>query len=494
MMPTNFEQFRTSVFDAMDALRGKISAGEQRAYILPIVFIKCLLEILTKDLCAVEEYARARTWIRKINSDVFLHERIDVFSVDYCADEVGFRINLALEAIENAFSTQLGGVFQGVDFCNHRLGDSRQRNGMLGSVLRSFRQVSLCSIDEGQIGAVPSDFFTDAIAVLASSSKQEDADFTPSEICNLVAKLVPIRRDESIYDPVCGPGSFLVSATQEAKRQDISLYRLYGQEKNGAAWAVAKMNLFLRGEDTVNITHSDSLNSPQVNEDGSLQCFNVVVSNPPWSMKNWGYESAQSDPYKRFTFGVPPKSNGDYAFILSMLAVLNRTNGRMAVVVPNGSLFRSGNEGLIRRRLIEENLVDAVIALPQKLFLHTGIAVNILILKNHKLTTDVLFIDATNEYHTSRNRWRLSDEGIERIVNTYNARLLTPGYSYIANFDDLGRNEFNLNVRTYVAKVEVNENVDLRALRLRRQEIKADLDELELSIEELIRHCEQNNS
>jgi type I restriction enzyme M protein len=210
--------------------------------------------------------------------------------------------------------------------------------------------------------------------------------------------------------------------------------------------------------------------------------FNVVVANPPFSLKKWGKEAAQSDRYKRFWRGLPPKSRGDYAFITHMIEVTYTDpaqDGRVGVIVPHGVLFRGGSEGKIRRKLIEENLLDAVVGLPENLFYGTGIPAAIMVFKRRKDDDSVVFIDASREFKAGTPQNRLRDQDIEKVVSTYRAREFVDKYAYVADFDEIKENDFNLNIRRYVDTFEPEPDLDMDAVSAEIQNIQDALADVE---------------
>ncbi len=209
----------------------------------------------------------------------------------------------------------------------------------------------------------------------------------------------------------------------------------------------------------------------------------MVVANPPFSLDKWGQASAGDDKYGRFRRGIPPRTKGDYAFILHMIETLKPKTGRMGVVVPHGVLFRGASEGKIRRKLIEENLLDAVIGLPEKLFYGTGIPAAILIFKKKKRDGKVLFIDASREYQDDKNQNHLTEEHINKIVDTYAARNNVDKYAYIVDPAEIKENDFNLNIPRYVDTFEEEEEIDLMVVREEREKLKEDLAKLEVEME-----------
>jgi type I restriction enzyme M protein len=196
-------------------------------------------------------------------------------------------------------------------------------------------------------------------------------------------------------------------------------------------------------------------------------------------LEKWGYDTAENDRFGRFRRGIPPKTKGDYAFILHMVETLKPRTGRMAVVAPHGVLFRAGSEGVIRQKLIEENILDAVIGLPEKLFYGTGIPAAILVLRKKKLDDRVLFIDASKDFKAGKNQNQLSDENIARIVACYRARKPIDRYASLASPSDIRDNEFNLNIPRYVDVFEKEREIDLHVVSSERRALKAQLADLE---------------
>jgi len=240
------------------------------------------------------------------------------------------------------------------------------------------------------------------------------------------------------------------------------------------------MNMFLHGEDNHIIKWGDTLRNPRLlNKDESLKHFDVVVANPPFSLDKWGHEAAENDPHGRYRRGIPPKTKADYAFILHMIETMKPRTGRVGVVVPHGVLFRGSSEGKIRKKLIEENLLDAVIGLPEKLFYGTGIPAAILVFKKTKADNNVLFIDASREYDDGKNQNHLSRAHLDKILATYQARENVDKYAYLASLDEIKENDFNLNIPRYVDTFEEEEEIDLETVRKERTELKKQLAEIE---------------
>ena len=282
-----------------------------------------------------------------------------------------------------------------------------------------------------------------------------------------------------ICDPACGSGSLLIQASKEVGSENFSLY---GQEVNGATWALSRMNMFLHATDAARIEWCDTLNSPALVEGDHLQRFDVVLANPPFSLDKWGAENADSDQFKRFWRGVPPKSKGDYAFITHMIETAKQKSGRVAVIVPHGVLFRGGSEGRIRQKLIEENLLNAIVGLPANLFTTTGIPVAILIFDRareeggaNEDRNDVLFIDASKEFTPDKNRNVMDETHISKVLETYRTRAEVERYSHRAAPEQIAENGYNLNIRRYVDTFEPEEEIDVAAVQKDIVQIEAEL-------------------
>jgi type I restriction enzyme M protein len=264
------------------------------------------------------------------------------------------------------------------------------------------------------------------------------------------------------------------------QRADSRKYALYGQEAIGSTWALAKMNMFLHGEDNHRIEWGDTLRNPKLLDgDGLLKHFDIVVANPPFSLEKWGHEAADADKYKRFRRGIPPRTKADYAFILHMIETMKPGSGRMAVVVPHGVLFRGAAEGKIRKLLIDENLLDIVIGLPEKLFYGTGIPAAVLVFRKKKTDDKVLFIDASREYQDGKNQNILRAQDLQKILDHATARQSADKYAYLASPAEIAENDYNLNIPRYVDTFEEEEEIDLMAVRREREQLKAELAVLE---------------
>lgn len=491
--PIKQDEINKAVWGACDTFRGTVSPDIYKDYVLTMLFLKYISDVWQDHYDGYKEKHgdHPELIIELMKSERFiLPEHASFYSLYDRRHEAanGERIDKALHAIEEANIAKLRDVFQDISFNSNRLGEEKQKNDLLRHILEDFAKPQL-NLRPSRIGKL--DIIGNAYEFLiknfaADAGRKAGEFYTPPEVSELMAELVaPVEGDE-ICDPTCGSGSLLMKCGRQiqARFNGSKKYALYGQEAIGSTWALAKMNMFLHGEDNHRIEWGDTIRNPKLldGEDG-LKHFDVVVANPPFSLEKWGHDTADSDRFGRFRRGLPPKTKGDYAFILHMVEVMKPRTGRMAVVAPHGVLFRGAAEGKIRRKLVEENLLDAVIGLPEKLFYGTGIPAAILVLRKNKTDDKVLFIDASRAFRAGKNQNQFSDENITRIVDTYQARVTVDKYAYLAGQDEIEENDFNLNIPRYVDTFEEEEEIDLMAVRAERETLKAQLAELEMKMD-----------
>ena len=500
-MPLTQSEINKQVWKACDTFRGTIDATQYKDYILTMLFLKYVSDAVREkretyheqyggNAARIERAMRLErfqipeeatfTYIytRKNGPAAGDAEQLEEQKAVGLVDEnkklpdLGELINIALEAIEEANRAKLTGVFRNIDFASEaNLGQVKDRNRRLRNLLDDF-----VSLDLRPSNLAGNDVIGDAYEYLidrfaSDAGKKAGEFYTPSQVSTLLAKLVEPRAGDRICDPTCGSGSLLLKTAREVPNRNVSLY---GQEANGSTWALARMNMFLHEMDNATIEWGDTINNPKLLENDALMHFDIVVANPPFSLDKWGAENAKSDQHNRFHRGTPPKSKGDYAFITHMIETLNG-HGRAGVVVPHGVLFRGGAEGKIRKQLIEENLLSAVIGLPANLFFGTGIPAAILVFDRAKASDDVVFIDASADYNSGKNQNRLSDEHIRVIHETYHERVEQDKYSYVATHEEIAENDYNLNIPRYVDTFEPEEPVDVAGTQVRIEELKAEL-------------------
>ena len=481
----NQDEINSILWRACDTFRGTIDPSEYKNYILVMLFVKYVSDVWADHRAQYErDFAGdAERVERRLSREPFkLPPGSDFYSLYQKRNQpnIGEEINIALEKIEEANKEKLDRVFRNIDFNSEAaLGRSSQRNERLKNLLNDFNDPRL-DLRPSRINGL--DVIGNAYEYLigkfaAGAGKKAGEFYTPPEVSTLLARLLDPQPRDRICDPACGSGSLLIKCANQVGSAD---YAVYGQEANGATWALCMMNMFLHNMPVtqVNIKWCDTLKDPQIREGDDLMYFNVVVANPPFSLDKWGAEGAASDPDGRFWRGVPPKSKGDYAFISHMIETTSREatqNGRAGVIVPHGVLFRGSSEGAIRRKLIEENLLEAVIGLPANLFYGTGIPAAILIFKRNKADDCVLFVDASREFEPGTNQNRLREADLERIVSTYRARQSAEKYATLASREEIAANDYNLNIPRYVDTFEAEEAVDLKAVQAEIEALESQL-------------------
>lgn len=481
------------VWAACDSFRGIVDPSIYKDYVLTMLFLKYISDVWQDHYERYRaEYGNEPELIDELmKNERFVLPSSASFSALYERRNEpgnGERIDQALHAIEEANITKLRDVFQDISFNSNKLGEDKQKNNILRHVLEDFAQPAL-NLRPSRVGKL--DILGDAYEFLignfaAMAGKKAGEFYTPPAVSDLMAALLDPQEGDEICDPACGSGSLLMKCGRhiQAHANGSKKYALYGQEAIGSTWALAKMNMFLHGQDNHRIEWGDTLRNPKLlNADETLKHFDIVAANPPFSLEKWGHDEAEHDRYGRFRRGLPPKTKGDYAFILHMIETMKPATGRMAVVVPHGVLFRGAAEGKIRHRLIEENLLDTVIGLPEKLFFGTGIPAAILLFKKRKADNTVLFIDASRAYQDGKNQNFLRPEDIRKIVQTSRARKSVDKYAYLASLDELKENDCNLNIPRYVDTFEEEEEIDLMQVRREREQLKAELAALEVEMD-----------
>lgn len=492
------EEVNSTLWRACDTFRGKIDSSIYKDYVLVMLFIKYVSDIYKENKEELmRKYGNDEEMVqRQMRYERFVIDEISTF--DYIYDNrnqpnIGEIINKALAHVEEENKTKLRGVFKNIDFNSEAvLGNTKERNAMLKNLLEDFKDLDLRPsrlIGEDIIGNA----YEYMISNFASDAGKKGGEFfTPSEVSELLSRLVKPEENDRIYDPTCGSGSLLIKAFKKVSKGKA---QIYGQERNGQTQSLCRMNMFLHNIDDAKIAWGDTLSNPLHLENDKLMKFQVVVANPPFSLDKWamGFAGEGSDkafkmeegldPYKRFSWGVPPSSKGDYAFVLHMLHSLAE-GGRMGVILPHGVLFRGASEGRIRKQIVEMNLLHAVIGLPSNLFFGTGIPACILVFKQNRDIDDVLFIDASGDdyYEKGKNQNKLREEDIERIVDAYEKYENIEKFAYVASKDEIRENDYNLNIPRYVDTFEEEEMVDMEDVAENILKIKKEIEEVEMQM------------
>ena len=470
MTQINQDEINRILWSACDTFRGTVDPSQYKDYILVMLFVKYISDLWQDKYAQFhKQYNGNEERIqRRLRREKFVIPEGATFGRLYAqrnADNLGEIINIALEEIEDKNREKLQGVFRNIDFNSEpNLGRTKQRNDRLKNLLGDFNNPKL-DMRPSRIGNL--DVIGNAYEYLigrfaAGAGKKAGEFYTPPEVSELLAKLVAPQEGERICDPACGSGSLLVKCAREVGSNN---YALYGQESNGQTWSLAMMNMFLHDVSSTDIRWGDTLKNPLLIRGDNLMTFEVVVANPPFSLDKWGADGAAKDRFKRFWRGTPPKSKGDYAFISHMIETLDPVKGRAGVIVPHGVLFRGSSEGKIRKQLIDENLLDAVIGLPQNLFFGTGIPAAILLFRRDKRDDSVIFIEAGREFEqgTTQNYLRTGD--IDKILDTYLRRETIEKYSEVVERAEIVENDYNLNIPRYVDTFEEEEEIDIASLQ-----------------------------
>ncbi len=483
------------VFRAANSSRISVDAGIYKDYALTMLFFKYLSDRSKK------QYEKNKE--RFGNDEVRIQEKmkLDRFylppktSFDYIysvheQDNIGEELNKVFHRIEEENRSKLEGVFS-VDFNSEStLGKLEQRNKMLRHLIQDFNKIDLSETNEDIIG---NSYMYMIEKFGADAGKKAGEFFTPTPVAKLLARLAQPKEGDRICDPAMGSGGLLLLAGAEVEKLGSKNYALYGQESTGSTYHLAQMNMFLHGKDTARLEWGDTLNNPLLTENDHLMKFDVVVANPPFSLKKWGAENAESDKYKRFHRGIPPAEKGDYAFITHMIETAKPKTGRVAVIVPHGVLFRGGAEGRIRQSLIEENIIDAVIGLPASLFQTTGIPVAILILDRSREQgganegrKDILFIEASKEFKPGKKQNTLTEENADKIVVTHVHRKEEEKFSRLVGPEEIKENDYNLNITRYVDTFEEEVEIDISANLKELAALEPELQKLEKQMAEYL--------
>ena len=473
--PISQAEVNAILWKACDTFRGTVDPSEYKNYILVMLFVKYVSDVWHDHRAQYERtYAANPERVeRALSREPFRLPNGADFQSLYAArnlDDIGERINKALEAIEDANKAKLENDFRNIDFNSEaNLGRTAQRNERLRNLLDDFADPRL-DLRPSRVGDadIIGNAYEFLIGKFASDAGKKAGEFyTPPEVSTLLARLLDPQPNDRIYDPACGSGSLLIKC---AKQVAGGNYSLWGQEANGATWALCMMNMLLHSMTvtTANIHWGDTLKAPHHLENNALMRFDVVVANPPFSLDKWGAETAAADRYNRFWRGIPPKSKGDYAFISHMVESMDARPGssaRTGVIVPHGVLFRGSSEGAIRRKLIDDNLLDAVIGLPANLFFGTGIPAAILIFKrNRPADAPVLFVDASRDFEPGTNQNTLRPRDLDAIVDACRTRQPSERFAALATRDQIAANDYNLNIPRYVDTFEAEDQIDLPAV------------------------------
>ncbi len=478
------EQF---LWKSADILRGKIDSSDYKKYIFGLLFYKRISDVWDEEYARVMDEFKDETIARADYNHRFQVPKECRWSViEERAENIGVKLNEVFEKLANANSPKLDKIFDDLDFANK----DRFPNETLQRLLNHFSQYNFGDT------YINSDLLGDAYEYLikqfaADAGKKGGEFYTPREVEGVIIQILKPHKKDHIYDPTVGSGGFLLEAFHHLKEKEgesvaRTLY-LYGQELNIGTYAIAKINMFLHGLDSADIQRGDTLVNPQfLNPNGSLKTFDIVVANPPYSIKDWEYELFKFDKYGRVDgYDMPPDKNADYAFVLHIIKSMN-SNGRAGIVLPHGVLFRGGAEGRIREQLLKNDLLEAVIALPSKLFYGTSIPAAILIFNKNKPENrkdKVLVIDAEKDFSEGKNQNSLRVQDIQKIIRAYDNYADVENYARVIDLKEIEENEFNLNVRRYIENGDKEEEIDVSAVRKELVALEKERAEIDKKVE-----------
>lgn len=463
----------STLWKSCDELRGGMDASQYKDYVLVLLFVKYVSD----------KYAGQKDALIEVPKDGGFADMIALKG----DKEIGDKVNKIISRLADA--NDLKGVIDVADFNDaDKLGKGKEMVDRLSNLVGLFDTQEL---DFRSNRAEGDDILGDAYEYLmrhfaTESGKSKGQFYTPAEVSRVMAKVIGIgsakSADQTIYDPTCGSGSLLIKVHDEARGNTKLDLTIYGQEMDNATAAMAKMNMILHGCPTAEIWKDNTLSSPHFKEkDGRLKTFDFAVANPPFSTKAWsnGFDPVH-DEYGRFVYGIPPAKNGDFAFLLHILASLKST-GKGAVILPHGVLFRGGAEGSIRKRIIQQGYIKGIIGLPANLFYGTGIPACIIVLdkENAAARKGIFMIDASKGFIKDGNKNRLRAQDIHKIVDAFNKQVEIPKFSRLVPLAEISdsKNDYNLNIPRYIDSTEAEDLQDIDA-HLRGGIPNRDIDDL----------------
>lgn len=452
---TTSQKLYSHLYEACNILRGPINQDEYKSYVTPILFFKRLSDVYDEEteVALIESDGDAEYASFPENHRFIIPEGCHWSDVREQSENVGMAIVNAMYGIERANPDTLNGVFSSFDDANwtdkSKLSDERLKD--------LIEHMSKIKVGNNNYSSdVMGDSYEFLIKKFADLSKKNAGEFyTPRAIVKLLVMLMAPKAGETVYDPAAGTGGMLIEAIRYMKNDKLTYGKIYGQEKNLATSAIARMNLFLHGAKDFKVTQGDTLRSPNFLDGGELQKFDCVIANPPFSLKNWGAEQFASDIYGRNMWGSPTDSNGDFAWLQHMVKSMKPISGRCAVVLPQGVLFRGGKEGEIRRQLVESDKLECIITLVSGVFYSTGVSACILFLNNNKEHNHkgrICMIDASNIYTPQRAQNIMTEDNIREVYRLYTEYEDVVDTVKVVTLEDIREKDYTLAINNYIEK------------------------------------------
>lgn len=449
----NVQDLYNYLFEACNILRGPVSQDNFKDYITPILYFKRISDVYDEETqSALEESNGDKEYAALPEQHRFdIPDGCHWKDVRERTENLGAAIVGAMRGIELANPDTLYGVLS--MFSSQKWTNKQNlTDGKIRDLIEHLSTRRLGNKD------YPADLMGDAYEILlkkfADDSKAQAGEFyTPRPVVQLLVRILDPKPGESVYDPACGSGGMLIEAVHHMNHSNLCCGRIFGQEKNVTNAAIAKMNLFLHGASDFNIMQGDTLRDPKILAGGEIAKFDCVIANPPFSLEKWGSIEWSSDKYSRNIWGTPSDSCGDYAWIQHMIKSMAGGNSRMAVVMPQGVLFRGNEEGNIREKLVKSDKVEAIVTLGDKLFYGTGLSPCFLIIRNLKPaehSARVLMIDATKILTQKRAQNVLEEKDVDRIYELYKNYEDVEDYSKVVTLEEIASKDFNLSPNRYI--------------------------------------------